>query len=178
MDLFVENASEAKTSEEVLQDFEVYCSSWIWRAVECLVKAKDFKPSPKWIAERLNISVEAAVEALDGVERLNLIVRTSSGYAAKIDFNRIDDRQHTKSKLLANHSKLAPQIISKLTEDDAFTTHIVLASEATMQKFTVRLSELLRDLSNSAAANNLSDVVAIEVSIASLTKNSKRGSVQ
>ncbi len=50
-------------------DLQNWAGNWIWRAVQTLVRAPDFNASPKWIAARLNISIEKAVDALEGVER-------------------------------------------------------------------------------------------------------------
>lgn len=61
-------------------DLKQYCGNWIWRALECLVDSKDFNPSPKWISQRLNISIENAVDAIEGLERMGLIVRTGNSF--------------------------------------------------------------------------------------------------
>jgi hypothetical protein len=75
-----ESEIRAGISLRSTEDIKMYLESWIWRAVESLITARDFEPSPRSIAYRLNISVEQAVDALEGLQRLGQIGKTSNSY--------------------------------------------------------------------------------------------------
>ena len=96
MQIMTTAQDSAKSNPEKAQLLDNYSGNWIWRAVECLVKSKDFNPSPKWIADRLSISIENAVDAIEGLEKLRLITRTSTGFAATGNITLLGVEQTTK----------------------------------------------------------------------------------
>ena len=83
-----------KKSDQRQEDLYFYTQSWVWRAIEALVLAKDFDPSPRAIANRLNVSVETIVDALDGLERLGSIQRSGGTYTRNQELNAITP-EHT-----------------------------------------------------------------------------------
>lgn len=166
-----------KSTQQNEQDLTIYCSSWIWRAVECLVKAPDFNASPKWIAERLNVTLEKAVDALDGLERLKLISRTPGGFEANTTLNIVDEMQLGRAEQLQIQSKLAPQIISKLTDKDKFAIQFFLGNAELIGKFTPRIVEILNEMSEAGLQTGAKDVMAVEISFSQLSAHTSEGSL-
>ncbi|MBO9665587.1 MAG: TIGR02147 family protein [Bdellovibrio sp.] len=62
-------------------------TEWYYYAILSLVEIKGFKESPEWIARRLNITAREAEQALVRLERLEMLVRNSSGRLRPSDVN-------------------------------------------------------------------------------------------
>lgn len=157
------------------QDLMYYSQSWVWRAIEALVTAKNFNPSPIIIAKRINISVETVINALEGLERLSLIKRTESSYIKVENMSLIDETQVTKKELLVTHSTLAPQILGMLDENSVFTSQIALGSLKIARKHAHKLIEFLDAVDADGAKEENPDLIAIEISIGQIGNNQERG---
>jgi hypothetical protein len=151
-------------------DLKFYGSSWIWRAVECLVQSKDFNPSPRWISERLNISVDKAVDAIEGLQRLDLIRRTESGYIPTNLLTTFGSPDLSRKELLQIQSRIAPQILTKVEPQDAFTTQIFLGNRALVRRFVPKLLAVFDEMNAAGIEEGLTEVMALEISFANLTK--------
>lgn len=152
-------------------DLQSYGSNWVWRAIEALVTAKNFDPSATAIASRLNVSLEAAVNALEGLERLGVIVRTGKTYSKPNTLTVLDTTTHSKKDLLASHGHLAPQIIGMLNEESIFATRITLGSLKLVRKHADKLKAFLNSIDDDASQEENPDILAIEISIAQIGKN-------
>ena len=168
------NESLAVQAAPEIQNFQSwYADSWIVRAVECLVTARDFNPSPKVIAQRLNITVEQAVESLDALEKIGNIIKTNHTYVKAENITILGERNATASELLKSHSKLAPQIMSQLTEESIFTTQISLGTLEIARKHSHRVIEFLNAIDSEASTLQNPDVLAIEISIAKISADTR-----
>ncbi|RYZ91318.1 MAG: DUF4423 domain-containing protein, partial [Proteobacteria bacterium] len=127
MDVTTDREGSVLGAESRASDLQSWAGNWIWRAVQTLVRAPDFSSSPKWVATRLNISVEKALDALEGLERLGFISREGSGFVHTKEWVQLLPGKVTRAQLLNEHSKIAPQIITKLTARDKFTTQFFIA---------------------------------------------------
>jgi DNA-binding MarR family transcriptional regulator len=159
------------------EDLDHWAGNWIWRAVQCLVESPEFNPSPKWSASRLNISVEKAVEALDGLERLGVIRREDNTYKVNSNWFQLTPSAATRESLLLAHTKLAPQILSKLTAEDKFTVQFFRGNKELLNKFAPRFIALYKEMNDEAEVQGLTEVIASEVSFAILT-HQENGGVQ
>lgn len=177
MSLEINASSDSGSDVATLKSKKLYSESWMWRAVESLITAKNFNPSPKAIARRLNITVEQAVESLEGLEKIGVISRQNNTYIKKIEnITEVDQKDLEKAELLEVHSKLAPQIISKLDENSIFTTQISLGTLEIVRKHRSKLIEFLDLIDSDASELENPDVLAIEISIAKISSDA--GSVQ
>ena len=157
------------------RDLMYYSQSWVWRAIEALVTAKNFNPSPIAIAKRINISVETVITALEGLERLNLIKRTESSYIKVENMTIIDQTKVTKKELLLSHSTIAPQIQGMLDESSLFATRISLGSLKIARKHAHKLIEFLDAVDADGSLEENPDLVAIEISIGQIGQSQERG---
>lgn len=176
--MFEQNNTVPQEQEKLNQqktDLQFYAQSWIWRAIEALVTAKNFNPSPIIIAKRINISVETVINALEGLERLNLIKRTESSYIKVDNMTIIDQTKVTKKDLLVTHSTLAPQILGMLDENSVFTSQIALGSLKIARKHAHKLIEFLDAVDADGAKEENPDLIAIEISIGQIGNNQERG---
>jgi hypothetical protein len=159
-------------------DWEQYSGNWIWRAVQCLVDLPEFSPSPKWIANRLNVGVEKAVEAIDGLERIGRVIRTSKGsYKLTQEWDYINSDNQSREKLLSAQSRIAPQLISKLTTSDAFTSQFFTGDQATIKKYSPHFMRLFKEMSEEAKSNGCTDVIAVQMSFVQLTITKEEGAL-
>ncbi|RYZ90341.1 MAG: DUF4423 domain-containing protein [Proteobacteria bacterium] len=163
----VPTESESRTS-----DLQSWAGNWIWRAVQTLVLAPDFSPSPKWVATRLNISIEKALDALEGLERLGFIHRDGSSFAHTKEWVQLLPGKVTRAQLLNEHSKIAPQIITKLTAKDKFTTQFFIADQALVAAYAPKFIQLYREMNEAGLKQGLKEVFASEISFAQLTTTS------
>ncbi len=159
-------------------DWEQWLGNWIWRAVQCLVEAPNFNPSPKWIANRLDITIEKAVEAVEGLERLGCIARDGHSYKIVEAWMQLTPASLDRNRLLNAQSRIAPQLISKLTSADAFTTQFFLGDKELVKKFAPKFMELFKQMNEEGTKLNHKDVVAAQISFVQLTDESKAGGLQ
>jgi hypothetical protein len=167
-----EKANQQKT------DLQFYAQSWIWRAVECLVEAPDFEPSPKWSAKRLNISIDKVVDAFEGLERLGYIKREGNSYIKPTEYVAVDTSHITRENLIQSHSNLAPQIITRLTTEDKFTTWFFNADAQLISEFTPKFMKLYKEMNDEGLRRQCRDVFASEISFAQLTEKQNNGGLQ
>lgn len=156
-------------------DWEQWLGNWIWRAVQCLVEMKDFNPSPKWIAGRLNVSIEKAVEALEGLERLGCIRKAANTYIVTSDWMQLTPEELTRERLLNAQSRIAPQLISKLTTNDAFTSQFLVGDKALIKKYSPRFMKLFKEMNDEAIASNCKEVIAAQISFVQLSGTLEEG---
>lgn len=177
----IQNTEVRKSKDDQDQmkiDLNQYCANWIWRATECLVEAPDFEASPKWSAKRLNVSVEKIVDAFEGLERLGYIVRNGNTFAKPKEYVAVDTAHLTREDLLSFHSKLAPQIITKLKSKDKFTTWFFNADEALITEFAPKFMKLFKELNDEGNRRQCKEVYASEISFAQLTEGQNIGGIQ
>lgn len=169
-------APEIRDQQKV--DLHQYCTNWIWRATECLIEAPDFEASPKWAAKRLNVSVEKIVDAFEGLERLGYIVRNGVTYIKPANYVAVDTSHLTREDLLGYHSKLAPQITSKLTTNDKFTTWFFVADKNLVAEYAPKFMKLYKELNDEGNRRKCKEIYASEISFAQLTDGQKNGGIQ
>lgn len=158
------------TDEQKRSDLSNWSANWIWRAVQCLVDAPDFNSSPKWIATRLNISIEKAVEAAEGVERLGYIRREDGNLKSSDRWLQVLPDKVSPEDLLAGHARLAPQIIAKLQPTDKYSTQFFLGDDALVTKYSLHFVRLFKEMNDEGLRRGLTEVIGSEISFARLTR--------
>jgi hypothetical protein len=152
-------------------DLENWAGNWIWRAVQCLVQAPDFNPSPRWIAARLNISLEKALDALEGLERLRFIRREGSSFVHTDQWVQVLPGRLSTDDLLSRHAKIAPRIIAKLEANDKYTTQFLVANKELVSKYAPRFIALYKEMNDEGLRLGHTEVFASEMSFVQLTKD-------
>jgi hypothetical protein len=163
------NASGKELNAQFNADLNHFYGNWIWRAVECLVEAPDFDPSPKWAAKRLNVSVEKIVDAMEGLIRLGYVERTGSSFKSRIPEYHLSPDDLTREQLLEGHSKLAPQVISKLKPTSKFTTWFFLGNEDLVKKYGPKFMDLYAQMHAEGLKSGMKEVIASEIGFAIVT---------
>lgn len=158
-------------------DWEQWLGNWIWRATQCLVESPDFNPSPKWISKRLNISIEKAVEAIEGLERLGCIIRNGASFSVVENWMQLTPENLESNRLLAAQTRVAPQLISKLTSDDAFTSQFFVGNKELVKKYAPQFMKLFKQMNDEGKQLGHTDVVAAQISFVQVTQ-SQDGGVQ
>lgn len=171
----VEPTNANAMSATIKADLYQYSGNWIWRAIECLVESPDFNPSPKWAAQRLNITVEKAVDAFEGLERLGYIKRDGATYKPLSSEYHIGVAEFTREELLSIQSKLAPQIISKLKASSKFTTYFMLGNDELIAKYTPQIMKIYAQMHKEGLEKGLTEVVASEISFAIVSEHAAKG---
>ena len=171
----VRNQQADLTAKQVEVDLAQWAGNWIWRTIQCLIESPDFNPSPKWSANRLGISIEKAVEAFDGLERLGIIKRENNTFKVNSSWFQLTPNGATKESLLAAHTKVAPQILSKLTTNDKFTVQFLRGNRELLNKYAPKFIQLYKEMNDEAEAKGLKEVIASEISFAILTQEENGG---
>lgn len=156
-------------------DWEQWFGNWTWRAVQCLVESPDFNPSPKWIASRLNISVENAVEAIEGIERLGCIRRDGLKFKVANGWMQLTPEKLDGKRLLAGQARIVPQLMSKMTPTDAYTSQFFIGNRELIKKFAPKFMELFKQMNDEGMSAAHTDVVAAQISFVQLTDDQAGG---
>lgn len=95
---------------------ENYRRNTDWWVVFAAFDLPDFDPSPLWISQRANLSVEVVVEALEGLAVLGFLKKDQGSFSPikGKDFVNFDVKNKPKSEVLEEHSIIAHQILNQL----------------------------------------------------------------
>jgi hypothetical protein len=149
-----------------------FTENWLWRSLFVLIDHPNFNPSPRWISSELGVSVEKAVDALEGLQKLNLIEKFENSYKPKVSWHQVAPKDLTRQDLLKTHIKIAPQILSRLNEDDGFTVQFFTGNKELLKKYGPKFMALYKEMEADAKSQNITDVMASELSFVQLTKSS------
>lgn len=165
----MQTAAETRAAPTLAQ----FSENWIWRALYCLVESPSFDPSPRWIAAKLDITIEKAVDALEGLQGLGLIERSGNTYKviSSRTYHQINTSHMPARELLLDHIKVAPQILSKIDIEDGFTTQFFLGNRDLIHKYGPKFIALYEEMEREARSLNITEVVASELSFVQVTKN-------
>lgn len=135
----------------------------------CLVETKDFNPSPKWIASRLSITVEKALDAIEGLTRMGCVIKIGDSYRVNQEWFQLTPKELDRAALLRSQSRIVPQLMSKLTENDAFTSQFILADEEIIKRFAPRFMELFKQMDDEGKKTGKTQITAVQMSFAKVT---------
>lgn len=162
----------AEMTPEERNAWNNYFSIWTWRALENLISTKNFNPSLKAIAKRLNIKLDEAVDALEGLEFLKLIKRTPTGGLIRttngVDINELE-APHTE--FLKGHLLLSAEVSSRVFDfQNIRLENFVVASNRTqIAKFINSYKNLVRELSEQSDSQERDEVFALVSSFACIS---------
>jgi hypothetical protein len=148
-----------------------FSGNWIWRAVEALAQSKDFNSNPAWISDRLNISAEAAKDALEGLERIGLLRKDGESIIGNPAHVYSNSDKLDRSDLYEIHNKMKSQIDSKMNSRQAFSNTILLSNKKYVSEFYEKFISAVDELnSKSSQDSSCSEVFAFELSLARLSR--------
>lgn len=115
------SAPSSKKDSGFSEAIDLFYGNWIWRAVHALIEHPNFNSSPNWIAKTLSISVEEALDALEGLEDLGLITR---GEETKLRVPQffVPDEKQTRPYVVEKHRQISQQILNSTSPDTATGT--------------------------------------------------------
>lgn len=98
---------------------ENYRRNTDWWVVFAAFDLPDVDPSPMWIAQRTNLSIEVVVEALEGLSVLGFLKKDKGAFSPipGKDFVNFDVKAKPKAEVLDEHSIIAHQILNQLNEE-------------------------------------------------------------
>lgn len=178
MQLESQNNRETLTSDEKKQLQLQYTGNWVWRAIAALVETRDFCHSVKWIADRLSVTVEEVVFALEGLEALGIIRRTSNGYEKVLKYIYYTDRDLDSTAILKDHVLVSTQILGRLATKSVvrpsfYRTAFYASTIEQARAFFLRIEDLMKQFMVDSASQASDRVFAVTLSGVDLT--TKRG---
>jgi len=150
-----------------------FCGNWVWRAVYAIIDAKDFNPDPAWIADRLNISMGAAKDAIEGLERIEAVAIVDGSYKSVSDFAYGQVSEIERADQFYIHTKIRDQIAERMKTKDCFSNLIFLSNKDLINKFYSKFSVLIEELNSEGLEAECKDVFAFELSFSKLTREQK-----
>lgn len=171
--MLAQKTPEILDSQQRQEDMDNWTGNWIWRAVHTLVESPECSASPKWIASKLEISVEKAVDALEGLVRLSIIEMRDGRYHSKSSWLQTTTQNASREELLIQFSRIAPQIISRLnTVTSKFTYQFFLADAELIARYTPKIMEIYNEMNEEGLRRGLTDVYASEIAFAKMSSTS------
>lgn len=146
-----------------------YVGNWIWRSVASLIDTKDFNPSPRWIAEKLNVRYAEVIKALEGLERLGIIGRTKTGYKKLLKYVYFSDRDLDPKAVLSDHVLISTQIMGRLNPLNPkigcfYRTGFVATNQDIAKKYFLKMEALMKDFLMESANCSADTVYAFTLS--------------
>jgi uncharacterized protein (TIGR02147 family) len=131
-----------------------YYSNWYFIPVRELISMPDFVEDPKWIAERIEPSIEPreAKKALEELQALGLLVRDLNGKLTVAASNIHTSDEVTSQSIAQYHREMmkrAMESIDRISREDREISSLTMGvSEKTAKKVKERIQEFRRELTH------------------------------
>lgn len=173
--LSVENP--AQNFFQVDEDTINAISGWEHFALLSLFQTNDTKPSAKWAAMRLGISIGQTIAALDRLERLNLISRKGNPW--KVTHQKLTTSHDLPSSALRKvHKEYIAKAVDSIESIDVSSRDITGSTMAINKNKLKEAKELIRDFRRNMATlletGKKSEVYRLNIQFFPLTKESKK----
>ncbi|OQW49224.1 MAG: hypothetical protein A4S09_03920 [Proteobacteria bacterium SG_bin7] len=160
-----------------------YIGNWVWRAVASLVDTKEFDPSPKWIAKKINVNLEEVVDALEGLEKLGIIGRTPQGYKKLLKYVYFSDRDLNPKAVLADHVLISTQIMGRLNPANPnlgcfYRTGFVATNQELAKKYFTKMEAVMKEFLMESANAAADAVYAFTFSAVDVMDKTNKGGDQ
>lgn len=138
------NMTPSVSYDEAIKNF---LGNYVWRAVHAFMDHQDFDASPIWISSRLNITVESAAQALDGLVLLGLAERTAKGFQPKQIQFLIPETEMEIDTRMAQHALTSQQIMNRLDPKKwtLFRQGFVASNKPRFNDFREKLDKLVNE---------------------------------
>lgn len=97
---------------------ENYRKNTDWWVVFAAFDLPGFQSSPLWIAQRLKLSIETVIEALEGLVLLGYLTKATAGYE-KVkgkEFVSVKPNDRKKADVIEEHSLISAQVLNQLSD--------------------------------------------------------------
>jgi len=161
--------------EEALENF--YGMS-IWRELHALLEHQEFNSSPKWIANKLNISIEEALDAVEGLTALGLIGKNDDGsFFPKQLQILIPTEKMNRVEMAKNHLLISHQILNGFSadsEDNFFRNCYYLSNKDLVDELTENIKLALKEFrEKSDITTNKDGLYAIQITGTNIIEKSE-----
>lgn len=171
---------ELSTTRELVKKQELqkkYTGSWIWRAVAALVEiSPESTKNIKWFSEKLGVSLEEVVDAIEGLEILGIIERTTYGYRKILKYVYFSDRDLDPVAVLSDHMLISSQILSRLNpfnkeQKSFYRTGFVASNEENVKEFCLKIEILMKEFLEKSSKAKCDRVVAFSFSNVKMSRD-------
>ncbi len=169
------NAKESKSKSyfEISSDVLATISSWENFAVLSLLETEDAKSSSAWVAERLKINLGRAIEVVDQLERLGLIVKENGKWS--VTHKELTTSQDVPSSALRKaHKEYIEKSIASMESVPVNLRDLTGMTMAIDSSKIAEAKELIknfrRDLANLLEAGKRDEVYRVNIQFYPLTK--------
>lgn len=156
-------------------DWEMWLGNGTWRSVQCLVEAPNFNSSPIWIAERLGITVVAAVEALEALIRLGCIKRRENTFDIINDWHQLTEKDLESVRMVRAHLLIASPLLAKLKPEDKFTSQFLRVNQSILDRYAPKFKELYRQMNEDGIKQGCTEVYGSQITFTQVTKTQTEG---
>ncbi|MCH2534061.1 MAG: DUF4423 domain-containing protein [Bdellovibrionales bacterium] len=170
---------ETKKTEQYWNQLEKqYTGNWVVRAVGCMVELTERSLDPRWMAQKLDVSIEEILKSLDILESLGIIKKTPEGGFKKIlKYVYYTDRNMVPEHVLADHVLISSQLMSRLKPRDDkrgsfYRTSFVATNIELAKKYFLKIEQTLKDFLIESAQSESDTVIACSFSGVELTEKS------
>lgn len=164
------------------QLLEKYTGRWVWRAVAAMIDLPDTGRSARKMAEKLGVDLGEVVDALEGLEDLELIERRPEGYLRKKSVFEVTDGEVKPKAMMRDHALVSSQILSRLNPKTPalqhfYRTSFCASNRALVQEFCLKFENLLREFVEKSAHSEADEVYAVSFTGLNVTESLKERSV-
>ncbi len=175
------SASSHTSYQKISLDIFSAISDWYHFALIELVRTKNFRADAKWIAQRLGIPVNVAHSAIERLERLGWIVKSSKGKwierAGNTTHADPEDRAEGHRKLQKQLSEKSLEALDKFSLDERDQSSMIVAvNPKRLEEVRKRVDTFRRELTDYLEKDKDRDsVYTLLISFFPLTKNLETG---
>lgn len=173
-------AAQNGTGEHQTTDREFFTQSCIWRTIELVFDIDGFDPSPTNIAKKLNCSLEEVIEALDGLERMGLLIRDANkGYQRTHQCVNLSSDNMLKQAVI-QHVLLTQQLHGSLQRDYVNNTlwirdYFISTNRQLLQEYLGKVNAAFVELIKKSDEQPVDNVYAVSCLAMKMTDEGKNG---
>lgn len=164
------------TTQELKQKQDLqkkYTQSWLWRALPCLLEVEGVSHDVRHLAVCMKVGVEEVLEAIDGLENLGIIRKSSNGWERVLKYVYFSDRDLNPIQTLTDHLLISQQIQTRLVPQGVpsfYRTSFVATSNVLLRDFYLRVEALMAEFIEASNKQSAKNVVGLTFSGVNLTR--------
>ncbi len=151
------------------EDLLGYGSNWKIRATEALVDAPNFQADPKWISDRLDISIGSAEESLGWLVEKGVLLKDGDRYYSVNDRTHIGPESLNRQELFDMYQKMKSDLNGKVKKESAFSFNITLSDREMINEFYQKWKVAMDEIGRESQLKGCKDVFFMDISIAQLS---------
>ncbi|MCB9026116.1 MAG: DUF4423 domain-containing protein [Bdellovibrionaceae bacterium] len=157
------NITKKNTDDDFNNLVEDFYNNITWRQLHALLTLKPISASPNNVATLFNIPLDEAVDAIEGLFSLGLLIKNGDTYVAGKKQFLIPDNLNTRENRTSEHVNQSRQILNKVdsTLDFGAWTHYLAASKEDMHWFRSEFKKLILELESRVTNNNQNELYTL-----------------